>query len=63
MKQGQVLIRLKPSTLEWVDAQRDLHERSRAFVVERAVEFAMQNGLDLTSGQARELREAMGAGK
>jgi hypothetical protein len=60
MKSGQVLIRLKPPALEWVKAQCALHTRSRAYVVERAVEFAQSNGLDLSSGQARECAEAMG---
>lgn len=61
-KKERVMIGFDPDTLARIDEECRRHVRSRPFVIKEAVKFAFANGLDLTSGQARELADFMEGG-
>ena len=58
MPKTRFMIQLDEEDSAWVDAQCAAADRSRPYVISKAIRLAKANGLDLSSGQARETAKA-----
>lgn len=59
MRKTRIMIQLAEPELELLDIACKAYGRSRPYIIERALPFALSHGLDLSAGQAEELAEFM----
>ena len=59
----KINVTIDPEDAEYIKAAMVRYDRNASYVVSRALKFSKVCGLDLSSGQARELAAAMGKRK